>query len=147
MRVILLHPTWLVGGKLVPRCKLWRGRWSKGKPSANCRIDKTLITYGTFSSRVCGLKNLSVCFGEVGGEGRQNPNRTASEFVFNYAKCMWSNRIKPFSRAERILLLSDINQVKVVSKMIRNATAIPLWLFFLITHKIVSTFYKLLAGN
>lgn len=110
------------GGGASSQCAiLWGGRWSKSKSSANYRIDKTMITYGTFSP-VCvwsEKSNQTKCvFEEERGGERTVRIKTAtvSGFVFSSAKCMWSNRIKQFSQAERILLLSNINQVKMVSK-------------------------------
>ena len=92
---------------------------------------------------MCGLKTQtkeSVCFG---GDAGRAKIAAVSRFVFKSAKCMWSNRIKHSSQAERIILLPNTNHVKVVSKMIRNAAS----LFFLITYKISSTVCKTLAGN
>lgn len=156
MRVILLYPILLRdGGTSSHRAMTWRGKRPKIKSSANYRTDKTMITYGPFSPLCVWSEksNQTKCrfWWRVAGEGdggaESKQQLYPDVFLTLPNKCMWRNRIKHVSQAEKIILFSNTNQVNMVSKMIRNAIDVPLWLFFLITYQISSTFYKLLTGN
>ena len=102
--------------------------------SANYRTDKTMITYGPFSPLCVWSEksNQTKCrfWWRVAGEGdggaESKQQLYPDVFLTLPNKCMWRNRIKHVSQAEKIILFSNTNQVNMVSEMIRNAIDVPL---------------------
>ena len=115
MRVILLYPILLRdGGTSSHRAMTWRGKRPKIKSSANYRTDKTMITYGPFSPLCVWSEksNQTKCrfWWRVAGEGdggaESKQQLYPDVFLTLPNKCMWRNRIKHVSQAEKIILFS-----------------------------------------